>query len=595
MKEKLQGQIIKSLNRLGITETSFTLEYPENPDHGDFSSNVAMVTFKKFAGLVDSHIGKISWVIEKSKIPKNPKEMAELIIVELKKGQPDFVQSITIAGPGFINFKIKDKIFAENVVTIAKNGKEYGWNNSDSGKKIMVEYTDPNPFKVFHIGHLMSNAVGESISRLIQSSGGNVIRACYQGDVGLHVAKTIWAILKKQGFENWRLGIGEKTVTEKVKWLGEMYVYGAKFDDDATAQKEIAMINKEIFGKSDPKINEIYEQGRKWSLEYFDLIYERLGTKFDQFFFESEVATDGVKVVREFIKKGVFTESEGAIIFKGEDYDLHTRVFITSQGLPTYEAKEIGLNIEKFKKYPDLDGSIIVTANEQGDYFKVLLKAFSLIDQNIFTKTKHISHGLLRFSSGKMSSRKGNIVSAESLLEDIRELVAKKIAVRELSLTDKNEISDIVAIGAIKYTILRQSIGGDVIFDSTKSISFEGDSGPYLQYSAVRAAAVLEKARIQDSRFKIQNESIPSEVTLLEKLIFRFPDIVERAREEYSPQQVANYLVNLAGAFNNYYAVQTIIDEKDPQSSYRLALTQAFLTTMTNGLWILGIKVPKKM
>jgi len=606
MKVELGQAVDKILVGLGIDMPSFKLEYPENPAHGDFSCNVAMIYAKQ--------------------LDMAPKILAEKIITELKKylGEKlSFVESISVDGPGFINFKIKDKVFVEEIVATALSVGRIHRSGGRTSKKVMVEYTDPNPFKAFHIGHLMSNAIGESISRLTEGSGAEVIRACYQGDVGLHVAKTIWAIQKeKERSKNEKRGENLGSVTEKVKWLGEMYVSGAKFDDDEAVQKEIAVINKKIFEKSDKDINEIYVQGRKWSLEYFDIIYASLGTKFNEFFFESEVADNGIKVVREFLKKGVFTESEGAVIFKGEDYGLHTRVFITSQGLPTYEAKEIGLNIEKFKKYPDLTESIIITANEQNDYFKVLLKAFSLIDQNIFTKTKHISHGMLRFASGKMASRKGNVISAESLLGEIKSLVMDKISDRELSPAEKEEISDIVAVGAIKYTILRQTIGSDVIFDSAASISFEGDSGPYLQYAAVRAGAVLEKGKKssyakvskdkqrnkegnnQNSQTESQAQIIPrpdlvgilpESVTLLEKLISRFPDIVEHARMEYAPQHVANYLITLAGAFNVYYATNKIIVENDPLTSYRLNLTQAFLITMTDGLWLLGIKVPKRM
>ncbi len=604
MKNELAQAVDKAISSLGITKTSFKLEYPENPDHGDFSCNVAMVYAKQLS--------------------LAPKALAEKIIVELEKYLDEglnFVSSIEVAGPGFINFKIKDKVFAEQIMAVARGGAEYGWNKNDSDKKVMVEYTDPNPFKIFHIGHLMSNAIGESISRLVEGSGAKVIRACYQGDVGLHVAKTIWAIINKANKSDWQEIIKKDLVT-RINFLGLAYADGNSAyegrdllngtlsnNDYGEAKKETELINKKIFEKSDPEINAIYEQGRKWSLEYFDSIYKRLGTTFDQFFFESEVADDGVKVVREFLKKGIFAESEGAIVFKGEDHGLHTRVFITSQGLPTYEAKEIGLNMEKFNKYPDLTESVIVTANEQSDYFKVLLKVFSLIDQNIFTKTKHISHGLLRFATGKMSSRKGNIVSADSLLGDIKALVMEKIANRELTSAEKEEIADMVAIGAIKYTILRQSIGGDVIFDSAASISFEGDSGPYLQYAVVRAGAVLEKSAHQGASTEVQNKNLvagsnlkgknvqvlPDSVTLLEKLISRFPDVVERARAEYAPQLVANYLITLAGAFNGYYANHQIIDNTDPLSPYRLELTQAFLTTMTNGLWLLGIKVPKKM
>lgn len=585
MKNELHQSVDKALEKLGITTSNgekpsgstkiaFKIDYPDSFEHGDFSCNAALVYAKQ---------AKLA-----------PRALADKIVEHIDSDLPAFVAGVEVAGPGFINFKVKDKAFAEQACSPLVDLP------AKRDRRVMVEYTDPNPFKVFHIGHLMSNAIGESISRLVESDGAQVIRACYQGDVGLHVAKTIWAIIRQEKEEGRR----EKgaSVTEKVKWLGEMYVKGSQYDDDPEAQKEIAVINKKVFEKSDPQVNEIYKQGRKWSLEYFDLVYKRLGTEFKQFFFESEVADDGMKVVKDFLAKGVFAESDGAVVFKGEDHGLHTRVFITSQGLPTYEAKEIGLNIEKFRKYPDLDESIIITANEQSDYFKVLLKAFSLIDTNIYQKTRHISHGIMRFASGKMSSRKGNIVPAETLIDDIKQVVLEKMKdslIRESAGEKLDEIADVVAIGAIKYSILRQATGGDVIFDSASSISFEGDSGPYLQYATVRARSILEKARaagmsVVDSNERFAGE-MPEAVTHLEKLLCRFDDVQGRARAEYAPQVVAQYLMALAGAFNGYYAQNQILNEKDTLSPYRLALTKRFVDTMTRGLWLLGIKVPERM
>ncbi len=585
MKSELIAHLTKTAKNIGIEVDSVELEYPENPEHGDYSSNIAMAHAKSL---------KIS-----------PKALADKIVEEFKKGMPESVESVSVAGPGFINFKIKDKVFAEAIVKERGAGSmenkaedvqlKSGHFSQLKCKKVMVEYTDPNPFKIFHIGHLMSNAVGESISRLVESSGAEVVRACYQGDVGLHVAKTISAVLAHK--ESGEYPKESVSVLEKVDFLGKMYVIGNQsYESVPEAKRNIDLINKQIFEKSDPEINKIYDLGRKWSLEYFDLIYKRLGTSFNTFFFESEVADDGVKIVKKFSKKGlfkkaVFSGSDGAVVFKGEDYGLHTRVFITSQGLPTYETKELGLNTDKFKKYPDLDQSVIITANEQSEYFKVVLKAFSLINPKIFSKTKHISHGLLRFASGKMSSRTGNVIQAEVLIDDIKKLVIERIADRGFAQAEINEVADMIAIAAIKYTILRQAIGSDVIFDSAKSISFEGDSGPYLQYSVVRANAVIEKAKEQG----VGRITMPEKVGLLEKIIVRFPDIVERASAEYAPQHVANYLINLAGAFNSFYASNTIVDVKEPLSAYRVALTKKFVETMSEGLYILGIKIPKRM
>lgn len=569
MKEALEKAIQTALKSLDIADPIFKLEYPENNEHGDFSCNAAMVYAK--------HL-KVA-----------PKALAEKIVEAFGKVSPGFIQSVSVAGPGFINFKIKEQIFAQEIVNIVAGGAEYGWGKTDADKKVMVEYTDPNPFKIFHIGHLMANAIGESLSRLIESQAATVKRANWQGDVGLHVAKTIWGVIAggMPAFE----AIGQADLVTRVQFLGSAYVAGNTAFEDPASKKQIDEINKKVFDRSDSQVNDIYDNGRQWSLDYFETIYTKLGTKFDYYFFEGKEGLLGRAVVEAFLDKGVFEKSEGAIVFKGEKYGLHTRVFITSNGLPTYETKELGLNAEKFKVCPDLSESIIVTANEQNDYFKVLLKVMSLVYPEIAAKTRHLSHGILRFASGKMSSRKGNIISAENLLVDIKALVTEKIAERELTAEEKEDISNTVAIGAIKYSILRQAVGSDVIFDSSASISFEGDSGPYLQYAAVRAGAVLEKAK----KLAVGKVILPEQVTLLEKLISRFPAIVAYARADYGPQHIANYLIALAGAFNSYYASNQIINETDPLTPYRLALTQAFLTTMTNGLWLLGIKVPKKM
>ena len=562
MRDKIKISLIEILEKLGIENPKIELEHPEDISHGDYSSNIALIYSKK--------------------LKMNPRELAENIVKGI--GSIEGIKSIEIAGPGFINFKIEDNYFSERIVEISKDTEDFGKIDIDidKGKTIMVEYTDPNPFKVFHIGHLMANTIGESLSRIVEFSGAEVIRACYQGDVGLHVAKTIWAILKDENKKS------------NIEYLGKMYVLGnEKYEIDENVKKEIIEINKKIFEKSDEKINKIYKEGRDLSLEYFDTIYRRLGTKFDEFFFESEVAEDGVKVVKEFLKKGIFEESDGAIVFHGDKYGEHTRVFINSQGLPTYEAKEIGLIKNKFKKYPNLNESIVVTANEQSDYFKVIIASLKVMYPDIAVKMKHISHGILRPSSGKMSSRKGNVVSADDLISEFEVLVKEKIKDREFNKDEYNEVLNDVSISALKYTILRQAIGGDIIYDPKKAVSFEGDSGPYLQYATVRANAVIVKARENNISEKV--ETLPEKVDLLERLLIRFPEIIERSRLEYAPHYIVTYLIELSSAFNSYYANNQIIDKNNSLSPYRIALTKVFVQVMKSGLWILGIKVPGRM
>jgi arginyl-tRNA synthetase len=301
----------------------------------------------------------------------------------------------------------------------------------------------------------------------------------------------------------------------------------------------------------------------------------------------------GKALVLDNLKKGIFEKGDnGAIIFKGEKYGLHTRVFINSEGLPTYEAKDLGLAELKYKKYK-YDQSVVVTANEQSDYFKVMLCALDKIAPKLAERTKHIGHGMMRLPEGKMSSRTGKIITGESLMEKVEELVKEKIRDRELSEEEKKQITEVVAIGAIKYSILKQSLGSDIIYDFDKSISFEGDSGPYLQYSYTRAVSILKKATTE--KIKPSFRKVPKEITELEKMIYHFPEMVLEAQEKFEPHFLIMYLTELAGTFNGYYAKNKIVDKADEYSSYKIALTKTFATIMKNGLWMLGIKTLEKM
>jgi len=570
----LENSIKTALWSLKIDESKISkiiLEHPEELSHGDYSCNIAMVLAKQ--------------------VSQNPRELAEKIVAEINERKPKEVLKIEVAGPGFINFYLSGEFFVLQSKEILKEVEKFGLNKELKGEKTVVEYTDPNPFKEFHIGHLMSNAIGEAIARTVEANGAKVKRACYQGDVGLHVAKAIYGITVLQ--PNINKLFSNKNFTASS--LGEAYAYGAgAYENDIEAKKEILKINKNIYDGSDPLANKIYNWGRKISLKYFEEIYKILGTKFDEYFFESKTGPFGKKIVEKNIGK-VFQKSEGAVIFKGEDYGLHTRVFINKEGLPTYEAKELGLSKIKYDstKY---DKSIIITGNEVNEYFKVLLKAMSLIFPELASKTSHVSHGMLRLPEGKMSSRTGKVITAVSLLDTIKEKIVEKMSDRGMSKKEKEEVAQKVAVGALKYSILKQVNGKDIIFDFDKSISFEGDSGPYLQYSYARAKSILRKAKEEKIK-KIDWKKIPKikEVSQLEKIIYRFPEVVARAGEEYSPHYIATYLIELSSSFNNFYGKGKIVDKTDIESPYKVALTEAFSIVLKNGLNILGIQAPEKM
>jgi arginyl-tRNA synthetase len=569
MKEKLAEKIKQALTDLGIEPGAIVLEHPGELAHGDYSTSAALAYAKA--------------------AQTNPRALAEKIVAELAKNPIAEVEKIEIAGPGFINFHLTQKFFADAIAAIESTKDTWGRADLSNGKKVMVEYTDPNPFKPFHIGHLMTNAIGESTARIFEYAGANVIRANYQGDVGLHVAKSIWALLKS--------GKGDTSLPAEAQaqYIGRCYTDASTaYEENPDAKAEIDAINKKVYDRSDASINDLYDWGRAVTLEAFETIYKNLGTKFVHYFLESEMAPLGAKIVRENTGK-VFEESDGAIVFKAEEYNpkLHTRVFITKQGLPTYETKEIGLTTVKFEKEnPDL--SIVVTAIEQGPYMEVVQKAISLIHPDLESRMKHLTHGMMRFANGKMSSRKGNVITGESLMNDAKDLVMERIKDREFSDAEREALALQVAVAAIKYTILKQQFGGNIIYDEEKSVSFDGDSGPYLQYTTVRANSILTKGKTEGVA---PNATIPEgwTTTALEKYLYRFQEVVEHAYEALEPHHVAGFLLEIAAVFNSFYAQEQIVNKDDAASAYKLALTEAFVATMKNGLYLLGIEVPVKM
>jgi arginyl-tRNA synthetase len=341
--------------------------------------------------------------------------------------------------------------------------------------------------------------------------------------------------------------------------------------------------------RSDEAINAPYDAGRKESLEYFEKIYKRLGTQFDEYFFESETGGFGKELVEQ--NPEIFEKSDGAVVYKGdESKGLHTRVFINKEGLPTYEAKELGLAKIKYDTFP-YDISIIITGNEVNDYFRVLLDAMSKVFPELAAKTEHYSHGMLRLPTGKMSSRTGDVITAESLIEETKVKALAKIAESKFTDEEKNMIAEQVAIGAIKYSILRQASGKDIIFDFEQSLSFEGDSGPYLQYTHARTLSLLAKAGDKKSDVSTMAHT---EAPSLHKHILRFPEIVLRAQAEREPHYVATYLIELAREFNGFYG-NTIVLDGAPDEPYKLALVAMTSRVLKQGLGLLGIPAPLRM
>jgi arginyl-tRNA synthetase len=552
MKQEITQAVAEAVQELFGVETEVVLTRPDE-QFGDFATNVAL----QLAG----------------KLNKNPREIAETIRgILVSDGQ---FQSVTVAGPGFLNLTLKNDVLWQSLS--APPAKPL------AGQVIVAEYSDPNPFKVLHAGHLYTSVIGDAIANILEHSGGEVHRVNFGGDVGMHVGKTLWAILQKLGGEH-----PEKLAAvpdgEHAAWMAEAYVAGNnKYDEDEAAKAEMVELNKKVYGFHNDKdhhspLAQIYWTCRKWSYEYFDAFYARIGSKFEKYYPESETAGLGLETVKAHIP-AVFQESDGAVVFKGDDHGLHTRVFINSEGLPTYEAKDVGLIMKKKQDY-NFDRSIVITGNEQAQYMQVVLKAIEQFAPELAQATSHLTHGLVKLAGGvKMSSRKGNILRAVDVLDAAAE--ANKQA------TGKDD--EQVTLGAVKYAFLKQRTGGDIIYDPAESVALEGNSGPYLQYAHARAKSILAKVTTGE---KEVTDLQPGERSLIRKLS-EYADVVEQATSDLMPHLVCTYLYELSQVFNRFYEQNRVVG--DERESMRAAFVAQYADTLSEGLGLLGIAAPEKM
>ena len=559
MESVIREAVIEALKSLGLPEASFAVEHPAEVSHGDYACNIAMVLAKQ--------------------VGKSPRAVAEELQAALTD-QIEYVDRIEIAGPGFLNFYLTRDFFSTEISRAQKAGSSWGKNADEVGEVVLLEYTSPNLFKPLHIGNLVGNIVGESLARLYEFSGATVKRLNYPSDIGPVVAKAVWG-LKQTGGD-----------AGDISALGEAYRFGNDaFDNNPEAKAEIDAVNQALYAGSDAELSALRAKGITTSKQKLDAICARLGTVFDAEIFESEVGDVGVGVVRDNLGT-VFTESEGAIVYEGEKVGLHTRVFINSKGLPTYEAKDLGNLQKKTDLFPNWTTSIVVTGNEQTEYFKVLFAAVRELYPEVKDKTlEHIPTGFLTLTTGKMSSRKGNVLTGESLLEEMEEAARAKAA--ETRTDDIEALTEQVAVAALKYQILRQSVGSNIVFDKEQALSFEGDSGPYLQYTIARIGSVLEKAK--EAGVVPSLTEAPTEVFAVERLVYQFEEVIREALQERAPHKVVGYLTELAGAFNSFYAHEKIADATDTYAPYKAAVAEAVATTLKNGLLVLGMKAPAKM
>ncbi|PJE65729.1 arginine--tRNA ligase [Candidatus Saccharibacteria bacterium CG10_big_fil_rev_8_21_14_0_10_47_8] len=554
--DELKANLKAACKKLFGVDIEPELTRPEEK-FGDYATNLAL------------QLGK--------QLGKNPRQVAEQLAQHVR-GETSHMLEVNVAGEGFINFTLTDEVLSRAVTSATKLSKPL------DGQEILVEFGDPNPFKEMHIGHLYSYIVGDSISKLLETSGATVRRLSYHGDVGLHVARAIFGLreLEKESKDR-NKSLSDIPVIERENFLGIAYAYGAdKYENDQVSRREMDVINVHIYDKDDPEINELHEKGCELSFSYFDKILDLLSIPYDKRYLESDTASIGIELVRKH-HGTVFKESHGAVIYEGERVGLHTRVFITSTGLPTYETKDLGLVTLKNRDFPGAHRSIVITAHEQSEYFKVMLAALSEIDTSLAQKTSHLSHGFLSLSTGKMSSRTGNVYAALTLIEQVEQSVRKQFP--------NSDASDKTDIAALKYGWLKHRLGSDIVFNIAEAVSLEGNSGPYLQYAHARACSIIQKAGVTDEKAKIESFE-PKERSLARK-ISEYPEVVKKATDELMPHYICTYLYELAQTFNSFYESNRIIGNE--RQGLRLGLVKNYQEVLENGLGLLNIAAPESI
>lgn len=565
--EQIREQIKTTIKDLyGLDVAPDITPSPENID-ADYSSNIALKLAK------DLH--------------KAPMEIANEIASKI---------SAKVSAPGFLNFTLPDECLAAQIKNLSTNFRENISSCEYSGKTVICEFSDPNPFKVLHVGHLYTSIIGDSISRLFEYSGAKVIRVNFGGDVGLHVAKTLYILEQKSP--------ADFTIED----IAKCYVEGtAAYEDSEDAHAKITELNKKIYQINsenfhDSKLAELYWKGRELSYDYFKDFYAQIGVHFDKFYPESTVADLGLAKVKEELEKGVYEMSDGAVIFNGDKFGLHTRVFINKEGVPTYETKDVGLIFTKWQDY-HFDKSVVITGSEQLDYMKVVLKSVEQYSPDLVEKTTHLTHGLVKLPGNvKMSSRKGNFLKAVDVLNMVRD---------ELQ-SEYNSTDNTVALAATKYAFLKYKMGGHIVFDPKESVKMTGNSGPYLLYACVRAKKILASVNDAFEEYISQRgkygateahndgpegafrKSIFTDAERnLVKKILEYKGTLKEAVAEMAPHKVASYLYELAQEFSRFYEHCPVAGSD--REAERTELVKVYLDTMSHGLNILGINIPEEM
>jgi len=498
---------------------------------------------------------------------------------------PAGVKSAQNFGP-YLNFFLKEKYLAKGLLTdIGKKQEKYG-RLAGEKEKVMIEYSQPNTHKEFHVGHLRNAVLGSALVNLYRLAGQKVIAANYIGDIGSHVAKCLWALNKFHQGE-------PEPASHKGQYLGKIYTEAVQKAEENEEYKKEAQEVQNKLEAGDKYWTNLWKKTRTWSLEEFNGIYKILGVKFDKVFYESEVEKPGKKIVEELLAQGVAKKSEGAVIIDLEQYGLKQFLLLKSDGTSLYSTKELALAKLKFDKYK-IDASYVVVDSRQSFYFQQFFKTLEIM--GFKKKVKHIAYEFVTLPAGAMSSRQGNVVLFEDFLREMTALASQETGKRHKDWSEKEvaETAEKIALAAIKFSMLRVGKNSVIVFDPSEALSFDGYSGPYLQYTVTRINSILRK---NDLAIKAPDYSLlkeRAEKELLLKLA-QFPQTISEAAREFEPSVLSKYLFETAKIFAGYYQEVPVLNSEENLRLARLALIGGVKQVLVNGLNILGIETLERM
>jgi arginyl-tRNA synthetase len=560
----MKSKVVEILKNLGYDVSEKEIEEPPKKELGDYS-------FPCF------NIAK--------KLNRNPIELAREITGRIPVDRYPFLLKIEAVN-GYVNFFIYWEKVANEILGKILNMKKMGFGNK---QRVMVEFSQPNPVHSMHIGHARGTFIGDALSRILKFANFKVIKANLMNDTGLQVAKLVTAYLLWYN--------GKKPDKKPDYWLWEIYVrFHEEAKKDASLEERARDILRKYEIEKDREIIKIWNRIVRWCVKGFKETYKKLKIKFDVWFYENKFRERGKEIVYQALAKNVaFKSEEGTIVAKLEDYGLPNSVILRSDGTGLYFTSDLGLTVYKFERFK-LDKSIWVVSTQQSLYFKQLFKFLELLGYEWVKNCYHCSFEHVNLPEGKMSSREGKAILLDEVINMLEKKAREEVEKRNPK-KNKRKIAIVakkIAIGALKYSILKIQPEDQIIFEWEKVLKLEGNTGPYIQYAYTRCKGILKKAK--SFEITLSPKRLSEEESLLIKKIGEFTFVIQKILKELKPYYLANYLYELATIFNNFYEKVPVLKEENKEiMNFRLTLVKVTEKVLSLGLNLLGIEVPEFM